>query len=199
MFYRKLSLILFTLCIICLPLIKADTPFAPGTNVDGGLSYALGVYTAADGEMDKAWKALDKLEIEYAMLGVEWRANNEDMVENAKDLGNAVQLDALGSASAVVVAMAKQMVDITDAYNLSVARANKAMEIEVQNVAVKTEVDEQERAHTHYKAHYDAWKEKFSGSKSSLREAPIRVQLPLVIRACRVRIHGVTRSIRLAI
>ena len=171
MFYRKLTLILFTLLVINLPFlnIKADSPFSHGTNADGGLSYALGVYNAANTEMEKKWRALETLEIEYAMLGVEWRANNEDMVENAKDLGNAVQLDALGSASAVVVAMAKQIVDITDAYNLSVARVNKAIGIEAQNVVVATAVSEQESAHTHYKAHYDAWKEKFSGSKKFIK------------------------------
>ena len=99
MFYRKLSLILFTLCIICIPFSKAEPPFSPRTNTDGGLSYALGVYNDAAGKLRDEWRALDKLEIEQAMLGVEWDANNEDMVENAIDLGNAVQVDVLGSAS----------------------------------------------------------------------------------------------------
>ena len=131
MFYRKLTLILFTLFIICLSLwIKADTPFSPGTDNEGGLGYALGVYGSADREMIKKWRAHERLEIEYAMLGVQWDDNREDMVENAKDLAGSVQLDILGAASSVIDSMAKQMSDIADYHTLSVLRVKKRLRLQ---------------------------------------------------------------------
>lgn len=167
MFYRKLTLILFTLFIINLPLskVKAEPPFSPGTNNDGGLSYAGVVYNAANGEMEKKWRALERLEIEYAMLGVQWNDNQQEMIKNAIRAGNAVQLDLLGASTATVTNMAESMIDINDQHTLGVKMVNKAIEIETQNVAVKKAVDKQGSAHAHYKVHYDAWVKKFSGSK----------------------------------
>ena len=171
MFYRKLTLILFTLLIMNLPLLKgkADTPFDPGTGEDGGLSYALGVYNDANIEMTKKWKDLDKLEIQFAMLGVQWDDNEEDMAENAIALGNAVGFDALASAAALITTTANEIKDIADAHSLKVAMVNKAIEIEAQNVVVATAVTEQGRAHAHYKAHYDEWKKRYSGSKKFIK------------------------------
>ena len=95
MFYRKLALVLFALY-ICFPFqrLKADTPFGPGTNEDGGLAYALSEYTDAQGALRDEWIDLEILAIQQAMLGVQWDDNNEDMVDNAIDLGNAISVNS---------------------------------------------------------------------------------------------------------
>lgn len=165
MFYRKLFLILFILCIICLPFSKAESPFSPGTNTDGGLAYALGVSNAAERVLLKEWNKLDKLEIQYAMLGVQWDDNNEDLIENAIALGNAVSVDVLSSVSAVITATSNSLIDIADAHSLSVKMANKAIEISYQNVATQSAINERDRAHAHYTEHYNAYVKKFSASK----------------------------------
>ncbi|MDE0313994.1 MAG: hypothetical protein OXM61_03755, partial [Candidatus Poribacteria bacterium] len=162
MFYRKLSFIILTVLIGSLLFVKVKAHDPNIYFTEGSVALALGVYTSADGEMVKKWKALEKLEIQFAMLGVQWDDNEEDMAENAIALGNAVGLDALASAAALVTATANEIKDIADAHSLKVAMVNKAIEIEAQNVVVATAVTEQGRAHAHYKAHYDVHKTKQS-------------------------------------
>ncbi len=86
--------------------------------------------------MEKKWRALEILKIEYKMLSVQYDANQQEMLKNAMSSVESIQLDVLGSATAAAKNFAITMVDITDEYELGVALVNKAIEIEEQNVAV---------------------------------------------------------------
>ena len=57
------------------------------------------------------------------------------------------------------------MVDLTDAHKLAVKMANKAIEISRKNVSTQTAINKRNSAHAHYTDHYNAYVNKFSGSK----------------------------------
>ncbi len=181
MFYKKISFMILIVLIGSLLCVKVEAHDPNVYFTESSVAIALGVYTAADGEMDKKWRALERLEIEYAMLGVQWNDNQQEMIKNAIRAGNAIQLDILGSATSTTTNMAESMIDITDQHKLGVALTNKVIEIETQNVAVATAVTEQGRAHAHYKAHYDVHKTKQSQVEDFVERGTRPVNLPLVI------------------
>lgn len=162
MFNRNLTLILVTLLLGSFLFVNANDP---ATYYEiGHLSYAASVYLSKQDTVIEEWKNLDKLEIEQAMLRVQWDDNVEDMMEDAISLGNAVTVDVLQIAASVVMTTANSIKDIADAVALASARASKNFDISMQNLHVQGRVNERDTAYKHYKAHYDAYVAKYSGS-----------------------------------
>lgn len=164
MFYRNLVFILITLFICSLFFVKvnADDPSVNYHKPD--LNYAAIVYLAKQGKLVEEWKELDKLEIEQAMLRVQWDDNTEDMVENAISLGNAVTVDVLQIVASIVATTANSIKDFSDAVVLASSRASKNFEISTQNLHVQGRIIARDAAYKHYKAHYDAYVANYSGS-----------------------------------
>ncbi len=164
MFHRNLVLILVTLFI--------GSPFFLKVNADDpetyyhkwDLNYALGVLNNKEIKLIEQWKTLDKLEIQQAMLRVQWDENTEDMAENAIALSNAVTVDVLQIVASIVATTANQIKDFSDALALASARVSKNREISYQNVHVQGKITERDAAYKHYKAHYDAYVEAYSAS-----------------------------------
>ncbi len=162
MFYKKFSFMILIIFIGSLLFYKGEAHDPNMYYTEGSVALALGVYNDKRDDLQDEWRAMERLEIEYAMLGVQWDDNTEDMIDNAIDLVDAVQIDVLGAVSSVTSAMSKQMIDIADAYDLAAKRVNKAIEIQNQNVAVASAVEKFKTAHKHYKDHYDVHKLKQS-------------------------------------
>lgn len=143
-------------------IVKANP--AASNNSLSNVTYAYNWVSHYQTELVTEWKSLESLEVEYAMLGVQWDENAEDMAENAINAGNAVSLDVLTVVTGIIMSTANTIKDMADAHALAVALVNKALEIQSQNADVGMAVSDRDSAYDHYKAHYDAYVAAYSGS-----------------------------------
>lgn len=162
MFNRILTLILCALLLGGFLFVNANDPKT--YNDIGHLSYAATVYNSEQTSLLEEWKDLDKLEIEQAMLRVQWDDNAEDMAEDAISYGNAVTVDVLQMVVSIITSTANSIKDMADAVALASARVSKNIDISYQNVFVAMAIGDRDAAYTHYKEHYDAYVKAYSGS-----------------------------------
>ena len=121
---------------------------------EGRVGARSAVYVAAQNALIIEWKALDKLELEYAILQVQWDANNDKMKTNAVNLVRNIKLDALEAIADAITEASEQLENLDTAYKLYVARAEKAYEISVQNIAVQSAIDAADEAYAEYSQFY---------------------------------------------
>ena len=168
MFKRNLTLILITLLLGGFFFVNADDPATNYQKAD--LAYAASVLNSKERELLEQWKELDKLEIQQAMLRVQWDDNAEDMAENAIDLADAVTVDFLQIVAAVSKSTANSIKDMNDAVALASSRVTKNSEISYQNIYIQQKINARDSAYTHYKKHYDAYVKAYSPSDLELIE-----------------------------
>lgn len=164
MFYRSLTLILVALLICGLFFVQVNANDPAIYNSIGHLNYAAHILANKERDLITQWMSLDRLEIQQAMLRVQWDDNAEDMAENAIALGNAVSVDVLQIVTGIITSTANAIKDYADHVALAVARAEKNFEISSQNISTQVAVEARDEAYKHYKAHYDAYVEDYSGS-----------------------------------
>lgn len=164
MFYRTLTVILVSLVIGSLFFVKVNANDPATYNTIGHLNYAAHILANKERDLLTQWMSLDKLEIQQAMLRVQWDDNAEDMAENAISLGNAVSVDVLQIVTGIITSLANSIKDYADHVVLATARAEKNLEIGYQNLRTQQAVNFRDTAYTHYKAHYDAYVDEYSGS-----------------------------------
>lgn len=165
MFSRISTLIMVTLIFSFLFFVRVNADDPATYNSKSDLTYALGVLNSREGLLRDEWRALEKLEVQQAMLGIQWDDNREDMIENAVNAAKAIGLDILGSVTSIIADTSLAMQDLANAHALAVALVNKTLEIESQNAVVATAVGVRNGAHAHYKAHFDAYLKDNSGSE----------------------------------